>query len=188
MVTILTNTGEITVYNQLKSRLGGIIGYSNKCPTGSVCRVTQILYYRYNPLSKGGNGEVGGIAGYCNVPEFNDLTFIGGLQTTGSSPNCYTGGIIGRTNQSGTFRNCKVGKNGSNIVGASAGNFAPTTDKGAGLFSAVSSASYNFSFPDCIVASGTKCQSKVVTSDNMASAVIGRNIGTMSDLPALGTF
>ena len=182
------NTGEITVYNQLKSRLGGIIGYSNKCPTGSVCRVTKILYYRYNPLGNGGNGEVGGIAGYCNVPEFNDLTFIGGLQTTGSSPNCYTGGIIGQTKQSGTFRNCKVGKNGSNIVGKGAGNFAPTEDEGAGLFSAVSSASYNFSFPDCIVASGTKCQSMVVTSDNMASAVIGRNIGTMSDLPTLGTF
>lgn len=183
-----TNTGNITVYNQLKTRLGGILGYTNHNPTGSVCNVNQILYYRYNPQSNGGNGEIGGIVGYFNTDEYEDLTFIGGLQTTGSSPNCYTGGLIGRTKQAGSFLNCKVGKNGKNIVGASAGYFAPTKDTGAGLFTACE-ASYDFDFTGSIVATGTKCQGTTITASNLESAVVGRHLpSSITNLPTIGSF
>ncbi len=183
-----TNTGNITVYNQVKTRLGGILGYTNHNPTGCVCNVNQILYYRYNPQSNGGNGEIGGIVGYFNTDEYEDLTFIGGLQTTGSSPNCYTGGLIGRTRQAGTFLNCKVGKNGKNIVGASAGNFAPTKDTGAGLFTACE-ASYDFDFTGSIVATGTKCQGTTITASNLESAVVGRHLpSSITNLPTIGSF
>lgn len=185
-----TNTGSITVYNQLKTRLGGVLAYTNHNPKGCVCNVSdKILYYRYNPQSNGGNGEIGGIVGYCNLSEFEDLTFIGGLQTTGSSPNCYTGGIIGRTRQSGTFKNCKVGKNSKNIVGASSGYFAPAKNNGAGLFTSCETNYTSFDFTGCIVATGTKCQGTTITSSNLSSALIGRNQPeTLTNLPTIGSW
>lgn len=185
-----TNTANIEVYNQVKTRLGGILGYTNHNPTGCVCNISdKILYYRYNPQSNGGNGEIGGIVGYFNSDEFEDLTFIGGLQTTGSSPNCYTGGIIGRTRQSGTFLNCKVGKNNKNIVGASSGYFAPAKNNGAGLFTSCETNYDSFDFTGCYVATGTKCQGTSITADNLSSALIGRyQPTTITNLPTIGSW
>ena len=185
-----TNTANIEVYNQVKTRLGGILGYTNHNPTGCVCNISdKILYYRYNPQSNGGNGEIGGIVGYFNSDEFEDLTFIGGLQTTGSSPNCYTGGIIGRTRQSGTFLNCKVGKNNKNIVGASSGYFAPDKNNGAGLFTSCETNYDSFDFTGCYVATGTKCQGTSITADNLSSALIGRyQPTTITNLPTIGSW
>lgn len=185
-----TNTGNITFYCQLKVRLGGIMGYSNKCPTGSVCNISdKILFYRYNPQGNGGNSEIGGVVGYCNIDEFEDLTFIGGVQTTGSSPNAFTAGIIGRTNKGGTFRNCKVGKNGKNIVGASSGKFvADGNSTGAGLF-ASAGGNYDFDFTGSIVATGTKCQGKAINDSNLENALIGRKaINTLTNPPTIGSF
>lgn len=185
-----TNTANIEVYNQVKTRLGGILGYTNHNPTGCVCNISdKILYYRYNPQSNGGNGEIGGIVGYFNSDEFEDLTFIGGLQTTGSSPNCYTGGIIGRTRQSGTFSNCKVGKNGKNIVGANSGKFAPTANNGAGLFTSCETNYDSFDFAGCYVATGTKCQGTTITASNLESALIGRyQPSALTNLPTIGSW
>ena len=184
-----TNTGDIEVYNGLKTRLGGILAYTNHNPTGCVCNVNQILYYRYKPTYTSGNGEIGGVVGYCNLSEFEDLTFIGGLQTTGSSPNCYTAGIIGRTRQAGTFRNCKVGKNGKNIVGASSGKFAPDTNMGAALFTSCETNYASFDFTGSYVATGTKCQSTTITASNLESALIGRNQpSNLTNLPTIGSW
>ena len=184
-----TNTGNITFYCQLKTRLGGIMGYSNKNPKGSVCNVSdKILFYRYNPLSNGGNSEVGGVVGYCNIAEFEDLTFIGGLQTTGSSPNAFTAGIIGRTNQAGTFKNCHVGKSGKNIVGASSGKFAKDNNTTGGLF-ASAGGNYAFDFEGSIVATGTKCQGTTITAENIEDAVIGRKVPTtITNPPTIGSW
>jgi hypothetical protein len=189
-----TNTGNITVYNQVKTRLGGILGYTNHNPTGCVCNVSdKILYYRYNPKSNGGKGEIGGVVGYFNSDEFEDLTFIGGLQTTGSSPNCFTGGLIGRTKQAGTFLNCKVGKNGKNIVGARSGKFAKDEVSEAdhmtgGLFVSADG-SYAFDFNGSIVATGTKCQGTTITASNINDALVGREVPTsITNPPTIGSW
>ncbi len=167
-----TCTGDIEMYNQLKCRLGGIAGYLTNNPTG--CAFTDnatIIYYRYNPKSNGGTGQIGGIVGYMDIETVHDITFWGRLQTTGSSPNCYTGGIVGQIGSNcKNFHDCNIYAP-TNIVGASSGSFAST---GAGLFASKSSSS-EFDFTGCKVRNGTKVQKITITADNMAEAVIGRN-------------
>ena len=167
-----TCTGDIEMYNQLKCRLGGIAGYLTNNPTG--CAFTDnatIIYYRYNPKSNGGTGQIGGIVGYMDIETVHDITFWGRLQTTGSSPNCYTGGIVGQIGSNcKNFHDCNIYAP-TNIVGASSGSFAST---GAGLFASKSSRS-EFDFTGCKVRNGTKVQKITITADNMADAVIGRN-------------
>ena len=164
------NTGDITFYNQFKVRLGGVLGYTTMNPTGSSCEA-DIIYYRYNPASlSSSNGVVGGIVGYVGFAKVSDLTFVGRVQTTGSSPNCFTGGIIGQVgSDTNAFENCNVG--GSNIVGAGSGSFGSS---GAGLFASKSSKTA-FDFTGCKVKSGVKCQGVVIDNENLADAVIGRN-------------
>ncbi|MBR0300144.1 MAG: hypothetical protein IJQ93_07500, partial [Bacteroidales bacterium] len=128
-------------------------------------------------------GAVGGVVGYINIATVSNLTNTGGVQSTGSSPNCFTGGIVG--NEGGnmnTMENCNVGKSGINIVGAGSGSFGSS---GAGLFVA-SGTKKEWTFTDCKVITGTKCQGTVVTDSNMADAVVGRNHATSTNgLPAL---
>ncbi len=169
-----TCTGDITLYNQLKVRLGGIAGYLTRNPTGSAyTENATITYYRYNPgsvLESNTNGVVGGIVGYMDIETVHDVTFWGRIQTTGSSPNCFTGGIVGQLG--GTcknFHNCNIYAP-SNIVGAGAGSFGAT---GAGLFASKSS-STAFDFAGSKVKKGTKVQKIEITAENMADAVIGR--------------
>ena len=168
------NKGSITVYNQLWTRLGGVLGYANQNPSGCENH-GKIVYYRYKGGYESGNGAVGGVIGYINIASVSNLTNTGGVQSTGSSPNCYTGGIVGQEGGNmNTMTNCNVGKPGGsaiNIVGAGSGSFGSS---GAGLF--VASASKKaWTFTDCQVITGTKCQSVVVTDENMADAVVGRN-------------
>ncbi len=80
-----------------------------------------------------------------------------------------------------TMINCNVGKSGVHIVGAGTG-FA---SNGAGLFVASGSAKA-WTFTNCKVITGTKCQSTVITDSNMAEAVVGRNHATSTTgLPTL---
>jgi len=179
-----TCSGDITVYNQLKTRLGGIAGYSSVNPTG--CAYTNnatIIYYRFNPANlSSSNGVIGGIVGYMDVGTVHDLTFWGRLQTTGSSPNCFTGGIVGQLGSNcKAFHDCNIYAP-VNIVGASSGQFGST---GAGLFASKSS-STAFDFTGCKVKKGTKVQKITITEENMAEAVIGRNHASeVTNPPAL---
>lgn len=167
-------TGDITLYNQLKVRLGGIAGYLTRNPTGSAyTENATITYYRYNPgsvLESNTNGVVGGIVGYMDIETVHDVTFWGRIQTTGSSPNCFTGGIVGQLgSKCQNFHNCNIYAP-SNIVGAGSGSFGAT---GAGLFASKSS-STAFDFAGSKVKKGTKVQKIEITAENMADAVIGR--------------
>ena len=177
-----TNSGNIAVYNQVKMRIGGILGYSNHNPTGCV-NTGAINYCRYNPQSNGGNGEVGGVVGYMNIATPTDLTSDATIRTTGSSPNCYTGGIIGRTNSSTIgFLRCYVGTTtkGNNadydntISGAGEGSFSSTA---SGLFSSDGNSSHAWDFTGCKIKNGTKCQGVEITSSlaDFNKALVGRN-------------
>ena len=176
------NRGAITVYNQCYTRLGGVIGYANQNPSGCENH-GKIVYYRKAGGYNSSNGAVGGVVGYINIATVSNLTNTGGVQSTGSSPNCYTGGIVGQEGGNmNTMENCNVGKSGINIVGAGSGSFGST---GAGLFVASGSAKA-WTFTNCKVITGTKCQGTTITDSNMAEAVVGRSHATSTNgLPTL---
>ena len=173
-----SNSGAIAVYNQVPVRMGGILGYATENPTGCV-NTGPINYCRYNPKENGTTGVVGGIVGYMGIPNPHDLTNDATVRTTGSSPNCFTGGIVGQ-GSSGTiaFTNCYVGTtNGDSqdrhtISGAGEKSF--TNGGSAGLFISVSS-KRDWDFKGCKIKNGTKCQNVVIDESNMSDAVVGRN-------------
>ena len=176
------NRGNITVYNQLWTRLGGCFGYGNKNPSGCENH-GKIVYYLKDVKTHKQNGAIGGVIGYINIASVSNLTNTGGVQSTGSSPNCYTGGIVGQEGGNmDTMTDCYVGKSGVNIVGAGSGSFG---DTGAGLFVASKTAKA-WTFTGCKVINGTKCQGTVITDENMADAVVGRKHATsITDPPTL---
>lgn len=176
------NRGDINVYNQCWTRLGGVLGYANKNPEGCENH-GKIVYQRKSGGYNSSNGAVGGVVGYINIATVSNLTNTGGVQSTGSSPNCYTGGIVGQEGGNmNTMENCNIGKFGINIVGAGSGSFGNT---GAGLFVA-SNSTKAWTFTGCKVITGTKCQGLTVTSENMAEAVVGRKHATsITDIPTL---
>ena len=170
-----SNSGHIAVYNQIKMRLGGVVGYVTNNPTGCV-NTGPINYCRYKGPGNSGASVVGGIVGYTGIATPHDLTNDATVRTTGSSPASYCGGIAGQVGGDTTgFENCNVGSStGSQktISGAGEGNWAKAN--AAGLFTSVSS-SRAWDFTGCKVLNGTKCQNMTVTSENLNSALIGNN-------------
>ena len=169
-----TNTGRIAIYNQLKMRIGGVLGYSNVNPDGCA-NYGRINYCRYNPKSNGGSGEIGGVVGYMNIETPTNLTNDANVRSYGSSPNCYTGGIVGRTNTATVgFLNCKVGSTGGEgtISGAGEGKFEGTA---AGLFCSDGNAGHAWDFTGCLIKKGTKCSKVTVSEDQFTNMLVGRN-------------
>lgn len=173
-----SNSGAIAVYNQVPVRMGGIIGYATTNPTGCV-NTGPINYCRYNTKSNGTTGVVGGIVGYMGIANPHDLTNDATVRTTGSSPNCFVGGIVGQGNSSTVaFTNCNVGTtNGDSqgrhtISGSGEGSF--TGSGAAGLFISVSS-KRDWDFKGCKIKKGTICQNKEIDESNVNSALVGRN-------------
>ena len=168
-----TNTGRIAIYNQLKMRLGGILGYTDVNPDGCA-NYGRINYCRYNPVSNGGSGEIGGVVGYMNIQTPTNLTNDANVRSTGSSPNCYTGGIVGRTNTNTVgFLNCKVGSTGGEgtISGAGENAFGSTA---AGLFCSDGNTSHAWDFTGCLIKKGTKCSKVTVSEDQFTNMLVGR--------------
>jgi len=172
-----TNSGAIKLYMQLKLRAGGICGYTTMNPTGCV-NTGPINVCRYNPQSNGGNGDVGGIVGYANIATFSDLTNDATVRTTGSSPNCFTAGLIGHVGDSTVgFSNCNVGTStGSEKTISGAGEKKYGSDA-AGLFASDGTANA-WDFTGCKIKSGTKCQNVTVTTDLFTNMLIGRKHAT----------
>lgn len=174
-----TNSGRIQIYNQVKSRVGGVLGYTNHNPTGCV-NTGSINYCRYAGGYTKGNGEIGGVVGYMNITTPTDLTNDATVRATGSSPNCYVGGIIGKTNtETLGFKNCYVGTTNGDTSDrytiSGAGEDAFSSDGRAGLFAADGNSGHAWDFDGCKIKNGTKCQNVEVTSSNLQDAVIGRN-------------
>ncbi len=192
--TNCSSSGEITVYNNLKSRVGGCLAYTNVNPTGCSCS-GDIRYYKHNSPENNGSGQVGGVVAYINVSTISNLTYSGSsVYSRGASKTCYTGGIVGQIGTSGagegkvtTFSNCKVS---GTIAGAGTG----FNTSGPGIFAARSSSDspWNFSFPDCIVKTGTKVKTNstlTITADNVDAWVIGRYAPTtIAVSPTVGSW
>ena len=178
-----TNSGRIQIYNQVKSRVGGVLGYTNHNPTGCV-NTGSINYCRYAGGYTKGNGEIGGVVGYMNITTPTDLTNDATVRATGSSPNCYVGGIIGRTNtETLGFKNCYVGTtNGDSsdrhtISGASEGSYGASS---AGLFSSDDNTAHAWDFTGCKIKNGTYCQNVEISSEleGWNNYLIGRKQAT----------
>jgi len=186
-----SNSGLIVVFNQLKTRLGGILGYTDKNPEGAV-NTGAINYCRYNTQSNGGNGQIGGIVGYMNVATPANLTNDATVRSTGSSPNCFTGGLIGQVGDNTVgFLNCKVGTTtGDNsgrhtISGAGENAFGSTA---AGVFCSDGTANA-WDFTGCKIKTGTVCQNLEVTAENLSDAIIGRNhASSITNPPSIEDF
>lgn len=196
------NSGEIYVYNNLKTRLGGVLAYTNVNPTGSWCH-ENIRYLRQDvsDCHNGGVGEIGGVVGYMNLKTISNLSYEGTLNTRSSYGTCYTGGIIGRIASSGsgagnvtTFSNCRV-------AGKVQGAGTDFNTSGPGLFAARSNKkedgetaidTWNFSFPGCIVRTGTIMSAKnntTITSSNVDTWVIGRYApSSIATSPSVGSW
>ena len=171
-----TNTGRIAVYNQVKTRLGGILGYSNVNPDGCV-NTGRINYCRWNTAGNGGNGQIGGVVGYMNIATVSNITNDASVKSTGSTPNCFTGGLIGQVGDStNAFLNCNVGTTGNDktISGAAENSFGSTS---AGLFASDGTANA-WDFTGCKIKNGAVCSKITVTEDNLADAIIGRQHAT----------
>lgn len=190
--TNCTNTGAILMYNQVPVRLGGVLGYSAVNPSGCV-NTGSINVCKYdNTISISVNGEVGGVVGYMNIATPTNLTNDANVRTTGSTPNCYTGGIVGRIGATTTgFSNCNVGSttqdssNRHTISGSGEGSYKK--DGGAGLFAShAKGEGSSYSFSGCKIKSGTLCQNVVITDSNKATYVIGRYApSSTSSLPTI---
>lgn len=193
------NSGEIYVYNKLKTRLGGVLGYTNVNPTGSWCH-ENIRYYRQSGSNPEGLSNVGGVVGYLNLSTISNLSYEGTLNSRGSNGGCYTGGIIGLVGTSGcgegkvtTFENCRVA---GNVSGAGTGYntgcpglFTSRTQEKDSNGDAIP---WNFSFPGCIVRTGTKAttnSSVTITSSNVNTWVVGRYAPTsIATSPSVGSW
>lgn len=198
--TNCNNSGNITVYNNLKTRVGGCLAYANVNPTGCSCS-GNIKYFKYNNPANDGKGQVGGVIAYINVSTISDLTYSGtSINSRGSTKACFTGGIVGQIGPGGsgegkvtTFSNCKVS---GTISGAGTG----FNESGPGIFAARDNkdaddntiTTWNFSFPDCVVKTGTKMSTKsavTITADNVDTWVIGRYAPTSIDeSPTVGNW
>ena len=178
-----TNSGRIQIYNQVKSRIGGVLAYTNHNPTGCV-NTGSINYCRYKGSYTSGNGEVGGVVGYMNITTPTGLTNDATVRTTGSSPNAFTGGIVGRTNTATVgFKDCYVGTtNGDTsdrytISGASEGSYGNSS---AGLFSSDGNTAHAWDFDGCKIKNGTRCQNVEISSglSGWENYLIGRKQAT----------
>ena len=110
-----------------------------------------------------------------NIETPTNLTNDANVRSTGSSPNCYTGGIVGRTNAATVgFLNCKVGSTGgeATISGAGEKAFGNTA---AGLFCSDGNGGHAWDFTGCLIKEGTKCSNVTVSEDKFTDMLVGRN-------------
>ena len=139
---------------------------------------------------------MGGVVGYMNVTNIQNLSYEGTLNTRSSKNNPYTGGIVGRIGNGGagdgkvtTFTNCKV-------AGTVSGNGTGFNTYGPGLFSSRSNNSgetiWNFTFTSCVVRTGTVMRTNAdatITASNVDTWVIGRYAPTsIASSPTVGSW
>ena len=174
--TNCTNTGRIRIYCRVRFCIGGVVAYSEN--DISNCSCTENIYGYTN----GGIGTVGsnyhrniigGVVGLFTGSTISSSKFQGTLNSYGSSPFAYDGGIIGYTykfNSEGTsitLSGCKVG--GGTIRGAGSGQGR------CALMVNNSTNEVTYTFTDCVIKKSTVSYatgSKVTisSSDNVSEA------------------
>ncbi|MCR4564844.1 MAG: hypothetical protein K5651_02000, partial [Bacteroidales bacterium] len=192
--TSCVNEGPITLHTALRTCAGGVLAWSENCPTGCVCSGDIRLRKRGGAdsgTSDAGScdyyrGLCGGIIGYCSSATLYNLKFKAGLNTNDSSPYLYTGGIVGMTNQDTTFDTCKVGKGIFQATGSG------TTAGNVGLFcNHIGQNTYTFT--SCTIETGTKyyISSEVTVTDaNLSNKMCLGGVDECSvsgSLPSVGS-
>ena len=154
-----TNSGYIWLYTKMRCCVGGVVAYTENDPDGCVC-TANITSIKKKAAEGGGIGTVGnnyhrqitgGVVGLCTATSVSNAKYNGTLNTNGSSPQSYDGGIIGYTytfDESGTsitLTNCKVG-----------GSVRSTGSGGAALmcYSAKNNV-VTYTFTNCVIKKGS---------------------------------
>lgn len=107
------NTNGVYYKGYHRARQGGIAGYSNKCPsmTNASDYVINSGNVSYFSLQATNQSDVGGIVGCMpGVTAISKLRMNANVNTQGSSPRAYTGGIVGNIKTTAaTFTDCIFG-------------------------------------------------------------------------------
>ena len=182
------NNGDIVLYLSLRFCAGGVIAWSDHNPPNCICtKKVQIFKHSSSGYTEAGRSICGGVVGICNLSTLSDMKFSGNLNTYGTTPMSFSGGIVGITMQNTTFSNCKVG---GSIRGAGSGQGR------CGLFCNHETKDLKYTFTSCIVKNGTteySGGSSATVSDN--NLTIGKCVGvnvsaslaTGASLPSVGS-
>ncbi|MBR6054160.1 MAG: hypothetical protein IKP46_02345 [Bacteroidales bacterium] len=174
--TNCTNTGRIRIYCRIRFCIGGVVAYSENNISNCTCTADIYGYTNGGIGTVGSNYHrniIGGVVGLFTGSTISSSKFQGTLNSYGSSPFAYDGGIIGYTyeyNSEGTsitLSGCKVG--GGTIRGAGSGQGR------CALMVNNSTNEVTYTFTDCVIkkstvsyASGSKVT--ISSSDNVSEA------------------
>ena len=174
--TNCTNTGRIRIYCRIRFCIGGVVAYSENNISNCTCTADIYGYTNGGIGTVGSNYHrniIGGVVGLFTGSTISSSKFQGTLNSYGSSPFAYDGGIIGYTyeyNSEGTsitLSGCKVG--GGTLRGAGSGQGR------CALMVNNSTNSVTYTFTDCVIKKSTVSYatgSKVTisSSDNVSEA------------------
>ncbi|MCR5560349.1 MAG: hypothetical protein K6F58_00825 [Bacteroidales bacterium] len=175
--TNCTNTGRIRIYCRNRFCIGGVVAYSEN--NISNCTCTADIYGYTNGGTKNIASDsnyyrniIGGVVGLFMGSTISSSKFQGTLNSYGSSPFAFDGGIIGYTykyNNEGTsitLSGCKVGGGTFRGAGSGQGRCALMVNN--------SSNEVTYTFTDCVIKKSTVSYatgSKVtISSDSNVSA------------------
>lgn len=140
------NYGNVSYVGTHRVRIGGIVSFSSKNPSGAIVRA-DVCYKGINTAKA---SYVGGVTGYLNIAEITGLSFDGTVDCSESKCNENTGGITGYINKTCTMSGCSVGGRIKGKELSQTGLMCCTTSK------------QNISFKDCTVKPGTRYGDNVI--------------------------
>lgn len=173
-----TNTGYIWIYGKVRCCIGGVVAYTENNPDGCVCTANITLHKSGGVGTVGSNYHreiVGGVVGMCTASSVSNLKYKGTINSNGSSPQAYAGGILGYVYMGPIeLNNCKVG-----------GSVRSTNSGGAALMCwHASGKQVTYTFKNCVIEKGAKnytTSSTPVTinldSDVMKAHCLGKDSG-----------
>ena len=164
--TNCTNSGTVQIYCQGRFCIGGIVAYSENNISSCTC-TGNITGHTSGGIGTVNNNYhrniVGGIVGLFTGSTISSCKYNATLNTNGSSPLAYDGGIIGYAyTGSITLNTCKVGGS-TRGAGSGAGRSAVMVNN--------SSNSVTYTFTSCVIKKGTVSYatgSKVTINDDSA--------------------
>jgi hypothetical protein len=148
--TNCTNSAYIWIYGRMRYCIGGVVAYTENNISGCVCTGNITGHASGGIGTVNGNyhrNVTGGVVGLFTGSTISSSKYDGTLNTNGSSPFSYDGGIIGYAyTGSITFNTCKVGGS-THGAGTGQGRSAVMVNN--------SNNSVTYTFTDCVIKKGT---------------------------------
>ena len=148
--TDCTNSSYIWIYCRNRYCIGGIVAYTENNLSGCTCTGNITAHTSGGIATVGDNYHrniTGGIVGMFTGSTISSSKYDGNLNTNGSSPFSYDGGIIGYAYKGSiTLNACKVGGS-THGAGSGQGRSAVMVNN--------STNSVTYTFTDCVILKGT---------------------------------